>query len=136
MTEKDEISRPTQQLNIDSRGDSNLRVRVPEDMYEVIEKEAEELSMPMSATARYFIQIGRKLSPIYDPRRAGEGSTIDPDPKAAQEPTKFHEYLPENEENAITADEFAERLSEYIYDICREDDQITIDGREVYFDAD
>jgi hypothetical protein len=136
MNEEDANSRPTRQINIDSRGEDNLSVRGPEDMYEVIEKEAEELDMPMSATARYFIQLGRKLGPIYDPRRAGDGSTIDPDPKTAQDSTAFHEYLPENEENAITADEFAERISEYIYDICRDDDLITIDGREVFLDAD
>jgi hypothetical protein len=136
MSEEEDYSRPTRQLTIDTRGDNNLVARVPEDMYEEIEKEAEELGMPKSATARYFIQLGRKLAPIYDPRRAGEGSTIDPDPGTAQELTPFHEYLPQSEDDAITADEFAEYISEYIYDICREDDLITIDGREVYLDAD
>ena len=136
MPEDGSESQRSMNLGIDHRGDAKLNAKVPEDMYKVIEEESEELGMPMSATARYFIQLGRKLAPIYDPRRAGEGSIIEPSSKTVQAPTPFHEYLPKDQDNAITADEFSERISDYIYDICREDEQIAIDGREVHYDAD
>lgn len=113
-------------IGIEHRGDQNLTVTVPNNMEEIIAEDAEKLGMSKSAACRYWIQIGRKLGPIYDPREEND------EEDRKQSPSAFHEYLPDDPDEAITLDEYVDKIEEYIFDICESDELINRDGREVY----
>jgi hypothetical protein len=113
-------------IGIDHRGGQNLTVTIPNNLEEIIAEDAEELGMSKSAACRYWIQIGRKLGPIYDPRED------DGDTSQRQQPSPFHEHLPDDPDEAITLDEYVDRLEKYMFDICESDELINREGREVY----
>lgn len=120
-------------ITIDMRGDNNWRITVPDDMKASLEGEAEERGMSVSQLARLYIQVGRKLYDLYDPRN-GEKS---PDRNNTEDTeTPFRTQVPEGVENAISLDELVERVDDYIFDIVEEDPTLNRDGREVYKDGD
>jgi len=118
-------------ITVDTRGDKNWMISAPDDLKQMVDAEADELNMSTAATARYYIQLGRKLGSIHDPRIKRDDSPNNEQTKTEMSP--FHKHLPKRD-NSITIEEYMEILEKYMYDICEEDENIQRDGREVWLD--
>ena len=126
------MSKRSKQITVDGRGEGHWRVAVPENLKAEIEEEAEELGFnSTSAAARYFIQIGREFEPRLNPQKKIE-KVQQSEETTPKQTNPIHDHLPEDPDEAITIDELAERLDDYIFHICSNDDKVARDGREVY----